>query len=187
MNAGAIDDDWSTERVADRLQIADVLARYCRAIDRIQADHLIGAVFHEDALVDKTGTAIPVAQFAADVAARHPGVPAASHMVTNVLIDFLGAHSAFCESWCLALEQHGPAAGESQTMDRIYRVRYADRFERRGDGRWRIAQRTFVVDHVVSVPADVAADPLASGRIVGQRSAQDAVMRLRQELGLASV
>jgi len=179
--------DWTPERLADRGQITEVLYRYCRAIDRIQAGHLIGPVFHEDALIDKTGTPDPVAAWAAVVAQRHPGVPAASHMVTNVLIEFLGPDSAFVESWCLAVERHLPTSDEPRTIDRVYRVRYADRFERRADRLWRIASRTFLTDHVMAVPLDAAPDPLGTHRAVARRDADDPAMRMRRELGLPPV
>jgi hypothetical protein len=180
-------DDWTPERLADRGQIAEVLYRYCRAIDRIQADHLIGPVFHVDALIDKTGTPGPVAEWAAVVAARHPGVPAASHMVTNILIDFLGPDSAFVESWCLAVERHPATPSEPREIDRIYRVRYADRFERRADRAWRIASRTFLTDHVMAVPRDPAPDPLGANRLTTRRDADDPAMIMRRELGLPPV
>ncbi|CAN5238066.1 hypothetical protein BH10PSE13_BH10PSE13_25160 [soil metagenome] len=181
-------DDWSVERLADRLQISEVLYRYCGAIDRIQPDALMDRVFHADALIDKTGAPYPVAEFVANVAARHPGVPNASHMVTNVLIDFVDDDTAFVESWCIALERHPPVGSESRTVDRVYRVRYGDRFERRGQsesgGQWRIALRTFVIDHILSTVADFALDPPAAGRIAGRRDADDAIVRLRVSLGL---
>ncbi|EQA98447.1 hypothetical protein FHS51_002188 [Sphingobium wenxiniae] len=180
-------DDWSAERIADRLQISDVLYRYCGAIDRIQPDALMDRVFHADALIDKTGTPYPVAEFVANVAARHPGVPNASHMVTNILIDFVDTDTAFVESWCIALERHPPAGADGRTVDRVYRVRYGDRFERRGDRRWRIATRTFVIDHVLSAAADPALDPPAAARIEGRRDADDAIVRMRVSLGLPPV
>lgn len=54
------------------------------------------------------------------------------------------------ESWCLAIEQRTPTTNEARTADRVYRVRYGDHFARRNGG-WRIALRTFVTDHVLSV------------------------------------
>lgn len=187
MAAPAWEDGWTAERLVDRMQITEVLYRYCRAIDRIQANELIGAVFHEDALVNKNGIPDPVAVWATEVARRHPGVPQASHMVTNVLIDFLGPDSAFVESWCLAVEQQPPTPDEPRTMDRVFRVRYADRFERRADGRWRIASRTFVLDHVLAMPLEGTVDAGPAGRIAARRDADDPVMQMRRELGLGLV
>src|SRR3546814_15519030 len=73
---------WSPERIADRLQIQEVLYRYCRAIDRIQT-YILASVFHPDAIVDKGDDRGSVTDFIAAVAARHPGVPHASHMVRS--------------------------------------------------------------------------------------------------------
>lgn len=179
--------DWSAERVADRLQIQEVLYRYCGAIDRIQPGALMDNVFHADATIDKTGTPYPVAEFVATVAARHPGVPKASHMVTNYLVDFLDADTAFVESWCLALERHPPTDIETRTIDRVYRVRYGDRFERRADRRWRIASRTFVLDHVLSTAADPGLEPPPVERLEGRRDADDPIVAIRRGLGLPPV
>lgn len=158
------------------MQIAERLYLYCRAIDRIDID-LLATVFHPDAVIDKGDGEVPVAAFIATVAARHPGVPRASHMVTNHLIEFTGTDAAFVESWCLAIEQHPGADGPN--IDRVYRVRYGDRFDRQA-GEWRIAHRTFVVDHVMSVPVDPALTPDMGGRFEGRRDRDDAIERLRR-------
>lgn len=166
--------DWSPERIVDRLQIDEQLYLYCRAIDRIDMA-LLATVFHPDAIIDKGDGAVPVADFIATVAARHPGVPRASHMVANRLIEFTAANEAFVESWCLAIEQH---AG-TPAVDRIYRVRYGDSFARR-DGRWRIARRSFVVDHVLNAPVDPALILDMSGRYEGRRDLDDVIEQLRR-------
>jgi len=171
-------DDWSPERVADRMQIHEVLYRYCRAIDRIAVAQLEAEVFHSDALIDKTGSPVPLADWMAEVARRHPTVPRASHMVTNPIVDFTGVDTAFVESWCLASERHPHEGGAT---DRVFRVRYGDKFERR-DGRWKIASRTFVMDHVISMPLDPVLDPPAGQRLDGRRDADDPIMRLRAGL-----
>ncbi|OJY53842.1 MAG: hypothetical protein BGP17_07315 [Sphingomonas sp. 67-41] len=169
-------DEWSPQRIVDRMQIAERLCLYCRAIDRIDIG-LLATVFLSDAVIDKGDGAVPVACFIANVAARHPGVPRASHMVTHHLIDFTAPEAAFVESWCLAIEQH-PAA-DGPTIDRVYRVRYGDRFARR-EGEWRIAHRTFVVDHVMSVPVDPALAPDMGGRYEGRRGPDDVISQLRR-------
>lgn len=175
-------EDWTPERVADRLQITEVLYRYCRAIDRIQPGDLATLVFHPDAQVDK-GDPVPVAEFIATVAARHPGVPKASHMVMNPIVEFTGPDSAFVESWCLALERQVPKADEPRTIDRVFRVRYGDRFERRG-GRWLIAYRAFAMDHELSVVFDPALQSSLGSRLEGQRNSSDPLMKMRAEAGL---
>ncbi|PJI89483.1 nuclear transport factor 2 family protein [Sphingomonas koreensis] len=166
--------DWSPQRIVDRLQIEEQLYLYCRAIDRIDMA-LLASVFHPDAIIDKGDGAVPVADFIATVAARHPGVPRASHMVANHLIEFTAADTAFVESWCLAVEQHRG----TPAVDRIYRVRYGDSFAR-GDGGWRIAHRSFVVDHVLNAPVDPALILDMGGRHEGRRDLDDVIERLRR-------
>lgn len=165
--------------MADRLQIHDVLYRYCRAIDRMQWGLLVDEVFHPDALIDKTGDPVPLAQWMAEVAQRHPGVPKASHMVMNPIVEFTGRDVAFVESGCLASERH--LAGDGGDVDRFFRVRYGDVFERR-QGRWRIARRSFVMDHLISVPFDpLLASPVGACQ-EGRRDADDPLLRLRATL-----
>ncbi|MGE0154908.1 MAG: nuclear transport factor 2 family protein [Reyranellaceae bacterium] len=172
--------DWTPGRVADRLAIQEILHRHCRALDRLQLDGL-AALYHPDAVIERSGVGSSVREFVADVGRRHAGVPHASHMVTNMLVDFLGPDRAFVESWCLALEQH---PGAARTVDHIHRVRYGDVFERR-DGTWRIARRMFVTDHVMGVVADPALAPSMAGRTRGRRDADDPIARARAALGLA--
>jgi hypothetical protein len=169
---------WSPQRIADRMQIEELLYLYCRAIDRIDTG-LLATLFHADAMIDKGDGVISVAGFAANVARRHPGVPRASHMVTNHLIEFTGADAAFVESWCLAIEQHPGASDGDPSVDRIYRVRYGDLCERR-EKQWAIARRTFVIDHVMSVMVDPTLAPDMAGRIQGRRDRDDAIERLRR-------
>ena len=171
-------DDWTPERVVDRLQIQEILYRYCRAIDRIQMD-ILASVFHTDAGISRNGTPFPVADFIAEVAKRHPTVPKASHMVTSFLIDFTGPDSAFCESWCLAVEQRPNDGDPSQSTDHVVRVRYGDKFERR-DGVWRIAERTFIVDHVMAVPTNSAHLLDFSDRLAARRDSEDHILKLRR-------
>jgi hypothetical protein len=106
-------------------------------------------------------------------------------MVMNILIDFLDGDRAFVESWCLALEQHPPANGGDGTssIDRVYRVRYGDILQRR-DGEWRIAERTFVMDHVLSARVDPELAPSTAGRILGRRDREDPIVKARIALGL---
>lgn len=174
--------EWSPDRVVDRLQIQEILYLYCRGIDRIQTD-ILADIFHPDATIDKGADPYPVAEWIAEVAARHPGVPRASHQVTNFLIDFLDQDTAYVESWVTALEQH-PGVDGGPTIDRVFRARYGDRFERR-NGAWGIAQRTFVGDHGLSIAVDRALAPRNSTvKSVGRRDALDPILARRAQLGL---
>lgn len=172
----------SLQRLLDRAEIEDVLHRYCRGVDRIQLD-VLASVFHPDAVIDYGAIQRTAQEFVAYVGEKHPKVPFASHMVMNKLIDFLSPQKAFVESWCLALERHPPNKDGAFDIDRVFRVRYGDIFEKRG-GAWRIAKRMTVIDHVLSAPVDPALQLPPSGRFEGRRDADDPVMKMRAALGL---
>lgn len=170
------------QQLLDRAQIEDVLHRYCRGVDRIQLD-VLASVFHDDAIIDYGAVQRTAEEFVAYVGEKHPGVPFASHMVMNKLIDFLSPHKAFVESWCLAIERHPPNAGGEFEIDRVFRVRYGDILEKR-DGEWRIARRITVIDHVMSAAVDPALQLPPTDRYQGRRDADDPVMKMRAGLGL---
>lgn len=171
------------QTLLDRAEIEDVLYRYCRGVDRIQLD-VLASVFHPDAIIDYGAVKRTAEEFVAYVGEKHPGVPFASHMVTNKLIEFVGPERAFVESWCLAIErQPPPNEGDEFEIDRVFRVRYGDIFDKR-DAAWRISKRMTVIDHVMSVVVDPALQPPASGRLEGRRNGDDPVMKMRTELGL---
>lgn len=175
-------DNWTPERLADRMQIQETLYLYCRAIDRIDSD-LLRTVFHPDVEIDRGDVCIDRETFVRNVAKRHPTVPYATHQVMNFLIDFLAPDRAFVESYCLALEQHPPAETSAPTVDRIYRVRYGDTFERRA-GVWRIGHRMMVIDHVQDAAIDPSLVQPLPLQNVGQRNANDPIQLKRRTLGV---
>ena len=164
-------------RVEDRLRIAEVLRRYCRAIDRIDMP-LLATVFAGDAIIDKGDGLVAVADFISEVGTRHPSVPRTSHMVMNELIDFTGPDSAFVESWCLAVEQRPVGDGTSPDIDHVFRVRYGDEFQRLR-GEWKIGRRMYVIDHVMSAPVAHDLLPDNGGRYEGVRGPEDPISRAR--------
>jgi hypothetical protein len=130
--------------VADRQEIHDVLMRYCRGIDRGDAE-MIGSVFHEGA-VDRHGNY----QFG-DVRTELPAITVprldafagiAQHHITNYLIE-LDGDSAAVESYFLAFNPTYREDG-SEALG-VVGGRYMDRFERRDD-RWAIAERWIAID-----------------------------------------
>jgi hypothetical protein len=115
--------------------------RYCRGIDRCD-EQLVLSAFHEDAMDNHTGSALPVSRRVPNVVAmaQHT-VKWTSHNICNELIRVDGdvAHS---ESYLVAYHR---VEHDGQDLDWVLGARYIDRFEQR-DGSWRIAQRTVVYD-----------------------------------------
>jgi ketosteroid isomerase-like protein len=188
--------DYTPERLADRAQITDVMYRWCRAIDRLDAD-AIRSVFHPDA-IDNHGPFVGgVDALIAWLTGRHRTIPFSMHLVSNILIEFAAADSALVETYIFATLRYSPegkaalavftggAAGpEGSTTDALSWARYIDRFERRG-GEWRIARRTVAFDSTAMLdagPNPAAFDPSWA---IGRRDQDDPIYRERAAMGLA--
>jgi hypothetical protein len=133
----------TTDALADWIEIHQALMRYCRGIDRGDAE-LIRSAYHDDG-VDRHFESEPVA--AADFAAQAVAVVdgwkrITQHHVTNVLIEVDG-DTAAVESYYLGV-QPTPREDGTEALSAIG-GRYLDRFERR-DGRWAIVDRLVVID-----------------------------------------
>lgn len=139
--------------LADREEIRDVLARYARAIDRLDVD-LLKSCYHPDSYDDHghfKGNGHEFADFI--VESLRGRCHATSHVVTNILIE-------------LDPSDHDRATGESYATSYLRRTgddgrewldvfagRYLDVFERRG-GEWRFASRVVVHDWSLTTPID---------------------------------
>lgn len=129
------------EDIAADLEIRQVLARYCRAVDRGDVA-LLKSVYHPDA-TDDHGTFVGSGHdFAtALVPSMDGGTLSSQHHVTNVLIERDG-NCANVESYVLAFH---PVRDEDGEVHAVAGCRYLDRFEKR-EGAWRIADRRVVMD-----------------------------------------
>jgi hypothetical protein len=155
--------DQRLREAADKLEIYDVLARYCRGLDRLDPE-LVRSVYHEDAMdhhgpFDKLGQ-----EFAPDVVALvRENTDSAMHFLSNVSIELRG-EVAWVESYMLALNSH---AGNYQDVG----ARLVDRFERR-DGAWKIADRLMILEFVRETPMGPPS-PLLGMFSRGSRDAAD--------------
>lgn len=121
--------DERLARLADRMEIRDLLTRYCRAVDRLDAEEL-AAVFHDDAVIQKAAGDLHQPAYSAHVIKRQSGISVAAHQITGVLVDFVDDDHAFAQSWGMAVERHAEN-GVPDAVDLLYRVRYGDTVERR--------------------------------------------------------
>jgi hypothetical protein len=136
--------DSDVRAMLDRHEIHEVLLRYCRGVDRVDAD-MLRTVYHDGAL-DRHGPfrlEDANAQFADLTVSRQDALSAvAQHHITNCMIDLHGDVAAV-ETYFIAYQ---PSKLEDGTeTPSLIGGRYLDRFERR-DGRWGIAEREVVVD-----------------------------------------
>lgn len=133
--------------LADRLAIAETLARYCRGIDRCDAA-VLATVFTPDARIDYgDGPKSP--------AATIPGLMAGlgamrltQHNISNTVMRING-NTAKAETNCVALHLIPAPAGE---IELVVGGRYLDTLAKR-EGRWQIAERLYVMDWNRTAPS----------------------------------
>ena len=133
-------DERALQRLADRYAIEEVLALYCRGVDRCD-EATLAECYHPDGTDDHgtfSGLGSDFARWAVGGAAK--AWAASHHSVHNVLIDWVSDDTAEVECYVLAFNHRA----KSEVVE-VFAGRYLDRFERRA-GRWRIADRRALRD-----------------------------------------
>ena len=162
----------SLRSLLDRQQVKAVLARYCRGVDRLDAE-LLRSAFWPDAW-DNHGRFSGNRDEFIDwvIPFLRDQYVSGSHLISNHLIelrdDVALSECYFDATYCYT--------SEGKDYTRQSRGRYIDRLERRGD-QWRIARRTVVNDWARNDPV-VAPAPL---RQPGLRDRGDASYELWQD------
>lgn len=129
-------------------EIRDVLIRYTRGIDRMDAD-LVRSTYHPDAHDDHGAYQGDVDGFIEWVQRALSYFDATMHFIGNQLVEVDG-DVAHAESYCVAYHRRRARPGVDgeqgeEGHDLVTALRYVDRLERRG-GVWRIADRKCVFD-----------------------------------------
>ena len=153
----------------DKQEIHDVLMRYCRGVDRGDAD-LIRSAFHPDAISDLGGGPERSQASADRIVESLSKTKGPAHFVGNVLIE-LDGDVAWSEAYFIS---YATVARDGKAFTRARGGRYVDRFERRA-GEWRIALRV-IVDDWNRVDPVGETQPAARQ---GQRSHDDPVWTIR--------
>ena len=127
--------------VADRLAIADTLARFCRGIDRLD-EEMLRSIYWEDATDNHVGYVGTASGFIDHILPILRMTGPTSHLVGNTIIEISGS-SAKVESYfsCHQLISGGDASSSVLLLG----GRYLDRMEKRDD-EWRISDRVLVID-----------------------------------------
>jgi hypothetical protein len=128
------------QRLVDESEIRQVLARYTRAIDRIDYD-LLRTCYHPDANDEHGDFNGTVDEFVAYLESRQGRTTSSTHFIGNQVIE-LDGDRAWTETYCLVWLRLA-ATPDQPERDRFVPVRYCDRFERREE-EWRIADRRTV-------------------------------------------
>jgi hypothetical protein len=124
--------------LVDKDRIMDVLARYCRGVDRCDAD-LIASAFHPDAIDEHSYRRLSGTEVGPYLVERMRTMfKATMHCLLQSRIEVDG-DVADGETYFVAWLQHGVGVDGAEVIDQA-EGRYVDRFDRR-HGEWRIAHR----------------------------------------------
>lgn len=160
--------------LADRAAITDLIHRYSRAVDRLDAE-LLRSAYWPDGTDDHgafNGNALDYVDW---VIGFVGGWISTHHDNSNVMID-LDGDVAYGESHWTGWYRYRRG---DDVVDQVSNGRYLDRYERRGD-EWRIAHRTCVSDWSRSAVRPDGDEH--DHRLRGRRGDGDLVFHLR-ELG----
>lgn len=124
-----------------RQEIADVIYRYARGIDRLDFD-LVRSCYHPDAYDDHGSFRGYVDEFIAAARAFLPRWTATQHFMGNMLIEVEG-DAARAETYAVAYHRREDDQGNGK--DDVMGIRYVDRFEKRA-GEWKIAHRVVATE-----------------------------------------
>src|SRR3954453_20167282 len=151
-------------RLLAESEIRRVLARYARAIDRMDFE-LLRECYHADAIDELGWYDGGVDGFVEFLRESLPRSDATFHMLGNPLIEVDG-DMARTETYCLVWNR-------SPAGDRFIQVRYCDRFEVR-ESMWRIAHRRTVYGPGPLEPLGAEA-PMPPEFLAGTRDRTDPV------------
>lgn len=156
-------------RLLDEREIRDILERYGRAIDRLDAT-LLASLFHADADI-RYGPDVyegGLAGYVPAVLAMAASMRRSQHMMGHSLI-VLHADTAFAETYSQAMQM---IEREGDLVEFATGGRYLDRLEKR-NGEWRIASRQVVLDWMHELKADESLFDRLRGPPRGRHGADD--------------
>lgn len=157
-------------RTADRQQIHDLVLRYCRGVDRLELDLVLG-VYHPGAIDHHTGFDGLAEEYLSWLRPTLEKYDGTMHVVANHLVEFAGQR-AVAETYGFAVHWGSPA--DDPRVNFTSGFRYIDRLEVR-NGEWGIVERHAVREWThTDVP--LLMSPEGSGQR-GARSPDDVVFR----------
>ena len=162
----------------DREEIAEVLNRYCRGVDRRNWP-LMRSAFHDDAVDehgDVNGTADDLVEFARN---RHERILQSMHALSNISIVAASPDAAWVESYC-SVHQTISRGEQRPPAQMSIGCRYIDLFERRQE--WRIARRHVRYDWVYSINVERDFFPTSPELPRSGRNGDDIVFEIPPEL-----
>jgi SnoaL-like domain len=157
---------------ADRHEIADLFARYARAVDRSDWAAL-RTIYHSDAFLAHGTYLGDVEGFVSYVASRRSGMVYTAHYLANMVLERLGPNRVAAEVYGWAIQVFAAPSTMVRTGFAAARhrstFRYVDLVERRG-GRWAVTEDHLVLGEVEVEDLRSAPRP---GKVLAQRPGHD--------------
>ncbi|GAY14156.1 nuclear transport factor 2 family protein [Mycobacterium sp. shizuoka-1] len=166
----------AADRLADVQAIRDVIATYCRGVDRLDLD-LVRQAYHPDGVDHHTGFDGAVDEFVPWLQRGLETLSGTMHFVGNHHVDFVTDDRAISETYVMAT--HWGRPDQDQRANFTTGARYVDLMERR-NGRWAIAERWAVREWT---RPDVFVAPERRGPR-GTRDAEDPLSVVLKRFGL---
>lgn len=135
----------NARELADRLEIQNLIARYCHAIDRRELDSLRD-IYIPGGIDHHTGFTGPVEEYIEWLRGLLPRLDGTLHVLGNHLAEVSG-DEAIAETYATAYHWGTPMDDPAKNFTTI--VRYVDDLIRL-DGRWRIRERWAVREQAYS-------------------------------------
>ena len=181
------DTNEALQRLLDKDEIRDLMARYCRGVDRADWD-LVRSTYHTDAYDDHGDYKGGIDGFIAFAKSRTGGATQVMHFLGECLIEFASRDVAVAETYFFSAHTLGPeaqrqygAAGQGGPVQLSHYGRYVDRAERRADV-WRIAHRIVVFETTRLALGEV---PQLKPDWAGfSRDKSDPIWRMRAQAGI---
>lgn len=175
------------QRLIDKDEIRDLMARYCRGVDRADWD-LVRSTYHTDAYDDHGDYKGSIDGFIAFAKSRTGGATQVMHFLGESLIEFASRDVAVAETYFFTahtLGQEGQrqygAGGTGGPVQLSHYGRYVDRVERR-DAVWRITHRIVVFETTRLALGEVP--PLKTDWAKQRRDHNDPIFKMRRDAGL---
>jgi len=175
------------QRLIDKDEIRDVMARYCRGVDRGDWE-AVRATYHTDAYDDHGDYKGDIDGFIEFAQSRTGGATQVMHFLGECLIEFATKDVAVAETYFFTAHTLGAEAqrqyrtgGRDGPVQLSHYGRYADRMERR-DGVWRIAHRICIFETTRLALGEVPS--LGATWAKFSRSKNDPIFKLRAEVGI---
>lgn len=147
-----------TPSAHDRALAVELLARYAEAIDA--GDFAgVGALLADAELLDEHGNRIAAgaeqiqALYEATTLRHDDGTPMTAHVITNTIVDVVGAGELELRSRFVVFQ-----GTDTLALQPVVVGRYVDRVARRDDG-WRFVRRTMVPERWGDVSEHLSFDP----------------------------